>query len=186
MPVIVELGCGPRKRPGRIGVDQVKLPCVDIVADINKGLPFFSDNSVDEIHTNSLVAHLDDLSAFLQELTRVLKKDGKVFLFTPHFSNPYFYSDYTHKRFFGLYNFYYFVDQDKQLKRKVPTFYGNTRIEIESIKLVFTSPFRILNYGKKIFQAIINSHSAIQEFYEENLSRIIPCYGMEIIFRPDK
>ena len=33
-PVILDLGCGPRKKEGRIGVDTIDLPNVDIVADM--------------------------------------------------------------------------------------------------------------------------------------------------------
>jgi predicted SAM-dependent methyltransferase len=40
-PIIIELGCGPRKKPGRIGIDILDLQEVDIVADLNEGFPFF-------------------------------------------------------------------------------------------------------------------------------------------------
>lgn len=33
-PIIIELGCGQKKKPGRIGVDKINLPNVDIVAEI--------------------------------------------------------------------------------------------------------------------------------------------------------
>ena len=42
-PVIIELGCGPSKKPGRIGIDHFDLPNVDIVADIEEGLAFLPD-----------------------------------------------------------------------------------------------------------------------------------------------
>jgi predicted SAM-dependent methyltransferase len=53
-PVIIELGCGPKKKPGRIGVDKINLPNVDIVAGLEQGLPFLPDNSVDQIHCRSV------------------------------------------------------------------------------------------------------------------------------------
>ena len=31
-PVIIELGCGDKKRPSRVTVDKVDLPNVDIIA----------------------------------------------------------------------------------------------------------------------------------------------------------
>lgn len=35
----VEIGCGGTKNEGFIGIDRFELPGVDVVADINEGLP---------------------------------------------------------------------------------------------------------------------------------------------------
>lgn len=184
IPVIIELGCGESKQAGRIGIDRLNLPGVDIVADINQGLPFLPDDSVDEIHSKSFLEHVDDLQKVVGEIARVLKPGGRNFLFVPHFSNPYYYSDYTHTRFMGLYTFYYFVDPRFQLRRKVPAFYSDVRIRVLSQKLIFRSSFRPLHYLKKIFELLVNLSSRTQEFYEENLCYLIPCYGLEVVFRP--
>lgn len=181
-PVSIELGCGQRKKKDRIGIDRVDLPGVDIVADLEKGLSFFPNNSVDEIHCRSVLEHIEDLEGLLGEIIRVLKKDAKAFIFVPHFSNPYYYSDYTHVKFYGLYTFYYFVDTADQLKRKVPNYYTNLRINIISQKLKFRSNFKMLSPLKKLFGWLINRHSRIQEFYEENLCYVCPCHGIEIVF----
>ncbi len=182
-PVILELGCGPNKKEGRIGIDRLDLPGVDIVADLNGGLPFLPDHCADEIYSKSLLEHVDDLGAVVREIARVLKPGGKKSLFVPHFSNPYYYSDYTHTRFMGLYTFYYFVDEKYQLRRKVPAFYSDVRIRVLSQKMIFQSPFRLVHYFKKAFQWLVNLSSWTQEFYEENLCYFIPCYGLEVVFR---
>jgi hypothetical protein len=64
----------------------------------------------------------------------------------------------------------------------VPNFYTPTRIRVLSQRLIFTSQFRPLRLLKKVFQKIVNSHPRLQEFYEENLCYLIPCYGMELKF----
>ena len=184
-PVILELGCGPRKTPGRIGIDKLDLPGVDIVTDIDNGFPFLPDHSVDEIHSKSLFEHVGDLENLMLEIVRILKKGGKNYLFVPHFSNPYYYSDYTHNKFFGLYTFYYFVREKNQQYRKVPDFYTKVRIRVLSQRLIFQSPFRGINFLKKVLEKIFNAGSSLQEFYEENLCYLFPCYGMEIVFAPD-
>jgi predicted SAM-dependent methyltransferase len=182
-PVIVELGCGTDKTAGRLGIDQLDLPGVDIVADLNQGLPFLPDNSVDEIHSSSLLEHLSDLELVLRETLRVLKPGGRSHAFVPHFSNPYFYSDYTHNKFFGLYTFHYFVDSEhQQFKRKVPSFYTDIRLRVFSLQYVFTSPFRERELFKMAFGKLINSSNYMKEFYEENLCYLVPCYGMQIVF----
>lgn len=185
-PVVLELGCGRNKRPGAIGVDRIDLPGVDIVADVEEGLDFLPDSSVDEIYARSFFEHVQDFEGLMSEILRVLKKGGKVFVFVPHFSNPYYYSDPTHKRFFGLYSFYYFVDSKYQLKRKVPTYYFDTKIRILSLKLIFDSPFFFGRIIKKILGVIFNMSSFFQEWYEEDFCYIFPCYGMEIVFTKDE
>ena len=184
--LVLELGSGPAKQEGRIGIDRLNLPGVDIVADVNEGFPYLPDNSVDEIHSKSLFEHVENLEFFMREIARVLKPGGKNYLFVPHFSNPYYYSDYTHTRFMGLYTFYYFVEEKDQLKRKVPNFYTDVRIRILSQRLMFQSTFRGVNFLKKLFEKFINLNTWLQEFYEENLCYFIPCYGMEIVFTPQK
>ncbi|MBW7991966.1 MAG: methyltransferase domain-containing protein [Planctomycetes bacterium] len=183
-PLIIELGCGKKSKQGRITVDKVDLPNVDVVADIENGLSFLPDDSVDEIHCRSVLEHIQNFEDLMREMVRVLKKSGKAHIFVPHFSNPYYYSDYTHKRFFGLYTFYYFVETERQLKRKVPNFYTDIRINIISQRLVFRSPFRLSRQIKKAFGFLINCHRSFMEFYEQHLCYIFPCHGIEIAFMP--
>jgi len=185
-PIILELGCGKRKKKNRIGIDKLNLSEVDIVADLEQGLPFFPDDSVDEIHSRSFLEHIHNFELLMKEIIRVLKVGGKCLVFVPHFSNPYFYSDYTHSKFFGLYTFYYFVKKENQMKRKVPNFYTDISIKILSQRLIFRSPFKGRNAIKKFYNFIFNINTWLQEFYEENLCYIIPCYGIEVVFTPDK
>ena len=182
--IILELGCGGKKREGRITIDRVDLPHVDIVADIEEGLVFLPDNSVDGIHCRSVLEHIQNFEYLMGEIVRVLKSSGKAHIFVPHFSNPHFYSDYTHKTAFGLYTFYYFVDEKYQPKRKVPAFYTDVRIKITSIKLKFRSAFKPLNPIRKLFGRFINLHPLLQAYYEENLCYMFPCHGIEIVFTP--
>ena len=185
-PVILELGCGRNKKPGAVGIDKIDLPGVDIVADIENGLDFIPDGSVDEIYSHSVLEHIDNFDKLMSEIVRVLKKDGRVFAYVPHFSSPYYYSDPTHKRFFGLYTFYYFVDSRYQLKRKVPTHYFDTKIKIVSQKLIFSSRFSFRKIVKKFVGAIFNLNRFTQECYEENFCYIFPCNGIEIVFTKDE
>ena len=181
-PVIVELGCGRKERPGRITIDKADMPHVNIVADIEDGLEFLPDKSIDEIHCRSVLEHIENFQHLMSEIVRVLKDAGTAHIFVPHFSNPYYYSDFTHKRFFGLYTFYYFVESKNQLKRKVPDYYTNLRIRVISQRLIFRSAFKLLNPWKKLFGWLVNRHHLVQEFYEENMCYAFPCHGIEIVF----
>ncbi|MGE5297472.1 MAG: class I SAM-dependent methyltransferase [Solirubrobacterales bacterium] len=182
--VVIDLGCGQKKKPGRIGVDRVDLPEVDIVADLEAGLPFLPDHCIDEIHCRSVLEHIENFDHVFREMIRVLKDDGRAFIFVPHFSNPYYYSDYTHRRPFGLYTFHYFVEPARQLRRKVPSFYSDIRVEILSQRLKFRSPFRVLHLPRKLFGAFVNFHPLLQELYEACLCSVVPCDGVDTVLRP--
>ena len=181
----IELGCGKTKKEGYIGIDQLDLPGVDLVGDVMPCMQLFPDASVDEIYSKSFLEHVDDLSAVISETIRILKKDGVHNLYVHHFSNPYYYSDYTHTNFFGLYTLHYFTN-DSKMRRKVPSFYGSDKITIVKQRLVFTSPFLERWPFKKILELIFNSSTWMQEFYEENLCYIFPCYAIKITYLPVK
>ena len=186
MPVVLELGCGRSRVEGRIHIDKADLPNVDIVADIEDGLPFLPDDSIDEIHSTSFLEHVDDLETVVREISRVLKREGRGFISVPHFSNPYFYSDYTHKHFIGLYTLYYFVDERFQLKRKVHTYYTDIRIRVLYQHLVIATPGKRFSFFKRFLEFVFNLNSWLQEFYEANLCYIFPCYGIRFVIAPDK
>ena len=59
-PVRLDLGCGPNKREGFIGVDVLKFGGkVDVIFDLGSGKKFpWKDDSVDEVHASHFVEHL--------------------------------------------------------------------------------------------------------------------------------
>ena len=173
--IVIELGCGPNKIAGAIGVDKYQGEAVDIIADIEKGLPFLPDNSVDELSSRHLLEHIENLELLIREIYRVLKPGGIHKVVVPHFSNPYFYSDYTHRRFFGLYTFDYFADEASKLKRKVPSFYNDLQFHITKRYLRFhsTQPFR--HFRRTLLSKWVNRSSHAQERYEESYCYLYPC-----------
>jgi len=173
--IVIELGCGPNKVAGAIGVDKFQDENVDIVADIENGLPFLPDNSVDELFSRHVLEHIENLELLIKEIYRVLKPGGIHRVIVPHFSNPHFYSDYTHRRFFGLYTFDYFADEASKLKRKVPNFYNDMQFHITKRYLRFYSLRLLLNYKRRIFSMWFNRSSGAQERYEESWCYQFPC-----------
>lgn len=106
--VVIDLGCGWRKKPGAIGLDVAKIAGVDIVADVSKPLPL-RDNSVDELQASHIVEHVDDLMAFMGEIWRVCKPGALVYLRFPHGTSKYVtWKDPTHRRGVLLATFEYF------------------------------------------------------------------------------
>lgn len=184
--IVVVLGAGTKSYPDAITIDQLSLLNIDIVADLEQGLGFFPDNSIDEIHTNSFFEHIINFDLLMLDIYRVLKPNGILDTFVPHFSNPYFYSDPTHVRFFGYYSFYYYSKSQKGLFRKVPPYYNECDFDITSIKLIFKSHFRIFSRLIRIFGAFCNMSKIFQEFYEGHLTNVCWCYGIELKMHANK
>lgn len=184
--VTLELGCGESKRVSdAIGVDLLDFPAVDIVGDAMEVLKRFPDDSVQRITSSHFFEHVADLKGLLNECSRVLTRNGKLEIVVPHFSNPYFYSDYTHKTFFGLYTFSYLC-HTPQLKRKVPIYGNLVPLRLNDVQLVFRGerPFYVRHAVGSILTKLINLTNYSKEFYEINLCYLMPCH--EIKFHFDK
>lgn len=105
-PVILNLGCGKTRIPESIGVDCVAISgTVDVVHDLNVTPYPFIDNFADEIHFYHVLEHLDNPVAKLEEIHRLLKPGGILYLRVPHFSSNGAFTDITHKRPFSYYSF---------------------------------------------------------------------------------
>lgn len=183
--VALELGCGNRKRdPDSIGVDALDYECVDIVGDIFEVLGAMPDGTVDDVYSSHFLEHVSDAPRLLDELARVLKMGGRLAITVPHFSNPYFYSDITHRASFGLYSMSYF-SVDRQLTRKVPSYQRELFYELQAVRLVFKSspPFYLRHAIKKLVGAIANINSYTKELYEEMFCHIFPCYEVQYELR---
>lgn len=109
--VIVNLGCGPTRIPGSIGVDCVALSgSVDVVHDLNL-IPYpFIDNFADEVHFYHVLEHLDNPVQKIEEIHRILKPGGILYMRVPHFSSNAAFTDITHKRPFSYFSFDIFTE----------------------------------------------------------------------------
>lgn len=174
----LELGCGDRKRNAHaVGVDRLEYAGVDIVGDIESVISRLPAHSVDNVYAYHCFEHLSNLESIMNQLARIMRTRGEMQVEVPHFSNPYYYSDYTHRQPFGLYSFSYLANESL-FQRRCPTYQRQPRFELKRVKLVFKSPRPFYGrYGiKKIFQGLINLNRYTVEFYEENLCWMIPCY----------
>ena len=102
MSEIVDLGCGPRKTEGALGVDIFPYPGVDVVADLNKPDWPLEEGRFDRIMANHVVEHVLDVILFLSEIHRIAKPGAEVVLVTPHFSSRNSYADATHLRHLAI------------------------------------------------------------------------------------
>lgn len=187
VPLHLNLGSGPTPKAGFYSVDNADIDGIDIVADLNEPLQLLPDNCARHVFTSHTLEHVNNLVQLLSEMHRITAPGGLIEVIVPHFSNPFYYSDPTHVRFFGLYTMNYFVDEAKQPhNRKVPAFYTKLRFEIDSVKIAFYR-FNLLD---RIFvpflRYFVNRTPGAQEFYEYRLSSIFPASELRYRMRPSK
>jgi hypothetical protein len=95
----LDIGCGPNKKEGFIGVDKTQFGSVDQILDAGRHTWPWKDGSVEEVHCSHMIEHLEwpERVHFFNELYRVLKKGGKATIILPHWCSHRFYGDPTHK-----------------------------------------------------------------------------------------
>jgi SAM-dependent methyltransferase len=98
-PLRLDLGCGPNKKEGFVGVDIGPFAGVDEIHDL-RTVPWpWSDDSVDEVHCSHLLEHLTGAErvVFFNELYRVMKPEAKATILVPHWGSGRAYGDPTHQ-----------------------------------------------------------------------------------------
>lgn len=143
--ILVDLGCGFRRKEGYIGVDKVQLAEVDIVCNLEEGFPF-EDNVIDGIWSNFLFEHIADTIFLFQELYRVCRSGSIIEFSVPYYQSFTQFKDPTHKSiilpemlaYFGQDNWY-------------GADYGiNVNFKVLTIKYGYLPPFNKF-LSKKIF-----------------------------------
>lgn len=106
---ILDVGCGTNKYEGAIGLDNNPRTGADVIHDLGK-VPYpFADNEFDLIVSSHAIEHIPDVMAFIGELYRITKNGGTIKLLTPHYTNPDWATDPTHRNHFNCYSFNTFI-----------------------------------------------------------------------------
>lgn len=119
---ILDVGCGRRKIRGAIGIDRRVRATEDrtLQLDINHDLLSFpwpvEDNSFDLVHCSHVLEHLPPTAAVIEEIYRILRPGGQLFIECPHFSWVEAYRHFEHCHFFSSGSFDYFHNQTDYYK----------------------------------------------------------------------
>ena len=131
--IVLELGSGAcptmREDARVLHLDRVEGPHVELVADLNHGIPLPS-NTVDEVIAIDVLEHLQDVVAAMDEIHRVLVPNGLAVIQVPLAGTYNHITDPTHVRGFGMDSFDFF-DDAKPLGRHNGRLYTARRWTIE-------------------------------------------------------
>ncbi len=111
---ILDVGCGDNKYPGAIGMDFNPRTAADVIHDLGV-VPYpFADDEFDEIISRHVIEHVPDVMAFVSELHRITRPGGRIKIVAPHYTNPDWATDPTHRNHLNSYSFNCFM-QDRRL-----------------------------------------------------------------------
>ena len=173
---ILDVGCGWNKTPGATGLDANPKSHADVIHDLG-AIPYpFADDEFDKIVCRHVAEHVPDVMAFVAELHRITKPGGSIQIVTPHYSNPDWPTDPTHRNHFNSYSFNCFV-ADRQLF----PFYTDVRLEPVRTYVSLANVWREIG-----LEFLVNLDQRwprfrfLRKFWEFYLSTI--CRGKELQF----
>ena len=130
---VLDLGCGPNKTPGAIGLDKAKIQGVDIVHDLEKFPYPFKDNEIDKVISTHCVEHIDNFVGLMEEIHRICKPNAEIKFIVPYYTSKDFFTDFTHKHAFTEHTFNYFDDNHPY------SYYSKARFKVEHVKFQYSA-----------------------------------------------
>lgn len=173
---ILDVGCGANKYEGAIGLDNNPRTAADVIHDLGE-VPYpFPDDEFDLIVARHVIEHVPDVMAFVGELYRITKPGGRIRLVTPHYTNPDWATDPTHRNHFNSYSFNTFMPE-----RAVFDFYTDIQLRPVATRV------SLLNLWRSIgLETVVNMDQRwpklrfFRKFWEHYLSAVVR--GKELHF----
>lgn len=134
----INLGSGSDIRENFINHDIFKLPGIDVVHDLNIYPWPWLDNCADTVVAKDVLEHLYNFMAAMEEIYRILKPGGRVFISVPYWNSVSCHGDPTHQRGFHELTFRFF-DPDSSLCKE-RHYYSQARFRVIGETFVI-SPF---------------------------------------------
>jgi len=149
----LNLGCGKDIRQSTknityVNLDKFNLPGVDVVWDLDKYPWPFKDNEFDKVIAKHVIEHLEDVVRAIEEIYRILKPGGILYIEVPIYPNPNAFADPTHKHVFTERTFNFFCPNTplgrendyctkarfKIKSKQTDTWGPNLYLELEAVK----------------------------------------------------
>jgi len=173
---VLDVGCGANKYPGAVGLDNNPRTAADVIHDLGD-LPYpFDDDAFDMVVSSHVIEHVPDVMSFMTELYRITRPGGRIQIKTPHWTNPDWASDPTHRNHFNSYSFDNFI-----AGREVFDFYTDVRLKPVRRHVSLANLWRSLG-----IELLVNADERrpsmrfMRRFWEQYLNAFVR--GKELIF----
>jgi SAM-dependent methyltransferase len=162
MPRILDIGCGPKKYPGAIGIDIHPATQADVLCDWSRGLPF-GESQFDEVRLVHVIEEVDDIFKTLAEVHRVARPGARVVIVTPHYSDHASYCSPAHRWHLSSFSFWFFSDQPLEYDYYAPARFRERRVTVRLLQL-----WRAFG-----FEFLVNRSRRFRRFWEQYLSFMV-------------
>ena len=170
----LNLGCGRDIRKGWINLDFIKGDGVDIVHNLNS-LPLpFEDQRFDFVLCQDILEHVDFV-LLINDLYRILKKEGILKIRVPHFTSKINFEDPTHINRFSIRTFDYFIPNTYFSYERQINYFSYIKKRI-----IFDKESKFIKIINIFLEKWINKSEKHQNFYEGSFLRLFPALNIEI------
>jgi len=114
---VLDIGCGVNKVAGAIGMDANPRTNADVIHDLDSPPYPFADNEFDVVIGRHVMEHVREPLTVLMELHRITRPNGLVKVLVPHWTNPDWASDLTHRNHLNSYSFECFTEGEGRTGR---------------------------------------------------------------------
>ncbi len=164
---VLDLGCGPNKVAGAIGLDHHPGSAADVLADFEKGWFPFADESFDHVECSHVIEHMREPVRLMEECWRVLRAGGTLRVKTPHYTHWTSWGDPTHYHHFSSHALMHFAQPES-------TVHYRCRFSLIDMKL------RCSAFPARLLQAIFG-----QQRHERYFSKMFPVREIIAEFRKE-
>lgn len=168
----LHLGCGTNKRRGFLGVDINRASDADVIHNLNIFPYPFKSNRFQSVVAEHILEHLENIPKVFEEIYRITKPGGSLYILAPHFSSVDNFTDPTHVHSFSSMSFDYFVPDAPLYNYQ----YSSVRFRK---KMVSVGPRKTKNLLLRALLNLINRHLV---WYEKRFAFIFPVGIIEYQF----
>jgi SAM-dependent methyltransferase len=172
--VILDLGCGSKKRPGAIGVDINLASGADVIHDLDVYPYPFETSTADEIYLDNVLEHLVDVVATLEEIHRIGKPECLVRIDVPYFRSRWSAVDPTHRHAFTADSLGYFDPSHPFFNQY---HYSSARFTVQ--RVLFNDRFP----SDGVRALIARAANRWPERYEQHVAPILPLDELTFLLR---
>lgn len=176
----LHLGCGHIIKEGWLNQDVASLPGVDVVHDLRMFPWPFKDGEFEEVYADNVLEHLPDTVRTMEEIYRITKPGGKVFIGVPFWNSFEAWGDPTHEHFFSEEVFEFF--DPTTWRGKECSYYSKARFKVDRI-LYCVNPCKPISrsvstyrFGRKVKNPFLKGILRLLAAYFNNIIHGLDVY----------
>lgn len=169
---VLDVGCGIKKYPGSIGLDNNPRTAADVIADLDR-LPYpFRDGAFDSLRAIHVIEHVESVMRTMEEFHRVVRNGGTIRIETPHYTDFSSFCDPTHRWHLNSFSFRYFGADNAGYG-----YYSKVRLREKRVYVKLLKPYKLLG-----LEFLINASPRLRRYWEYYFCYVIRGKAMEFEF----